>query len=208
MGHRVSSKGIKPLEEKVEAIRSFPRPRKLREFLGLINFYNRFLPQGAAILQPLNELLSPVNENKELTWTDTSVTAFNTAKQALADATILSHPSPTAPTNIVTDASNTAVGGVLQQFIDNWRPLAYLSKNLKPAETRYSTFDRELLAVYLTIKRFHHALEGRQFHVLTDHKPLTFSLPSSTNILQDKFTISISFLNILLISVTLKANTI
>ena len=140
------------------------------------------------------------------------MTAFNTAKQALADATLLSHPSPTALTNIVTDASNTAVGGVLQQFIDNeWCPLAYFSKNLKPAETRYSTFDRELLAVYmlyLTIKHFRHALEGRQFHVLTDHKPLTFSLPSSTNILQDKFTISISFLNILLISVTLKANTI
>ena len=137
------------------------------------------------------------------------MTAFNTAKQALADATLLSHPSPTAPTNIVTDASNTAVGGVLQQFIDNeWHPLAYFSKKLKPAETRYSTFDRELLAVYLAIKRFRHALEGRQFHVLTDHKPLTFSLPSSTNTLQDKFAISISFLNILLISVTLKANTI
>ena len=184
LGHRVSSKGVQPLPEKVEVINSFPRPdsqRKLREFLGLINFYHRFLPQGATILQPLNDLLAePASKGyKDLVWTDEAVTAFNAAKQALAEATLLTHPSPTAPTNIATDASNVAVGGVLQQFIDDeWRPLAYFSKKLKPAETRYSTYDRELLAVYLTIKHFRYALEGRQFHVLTDHKPLTYSLSS------------------------------
>ena len=187
LGHRVSSKGIQPLEEKVQVISSFPLPstqRKLREFLGLINFYHRFLPQGAALLQPLNDLLADpaAKEKKKLTWIDTTRAAFNTTKQALAEATLLTNPSPNAPTNIVTDASNIAVGGVLQQYIDNeWRPLAYFSKKLKPAEMRYSTFDRELLAVYLTIKRFRHALEGRQFHVLTDHKPLTYSLSSKSD---------------------------
>ena len=71
LGHRVSSKGVQPLPEKVEVINSFPRPdsqRKLREFLGLINFYHRFLPQGATILQPLNDLLAePASKgNKDL----------------------------------------------------------------------------------------------------------------------------------------------
>ena len=75
------------------------------------------------------------------------------------------------------DASDKAVGAVLQQRIENqWFPIAYFSRKLKPSETRYSTFDRELLAVYLVIKHFRHFVEGREFFVLTDHKPLTYAL--------------------------------
>ena len=80
---------------------------------------------------------------------------------------------------LVTDASDTAVGAVLQQRIESvWSPLAYFSRKLKPAETKYSMFDRELLAIDLAIKHFQHFLEGRQFSVITDHKPLTFALAS------------------------------
>ena len=68
----------------------------------------------------------------------------------------------------------TLQGAVLQQFVNNdWQPLAYFSKSLTPTERRYSTFDRELLGIYLAIKHFRYAVEGWQFHVLTDHKPLT-----------------------------------
>ena len=63
---------------------------------------------------------------------------------------------------------------------DAWKPLAFFSKKLKPAETRYSAFDRELLAVYLAIKHFRHFLEGRNFHVFTDHKPLTFTFKNNS----------------------------
>ena len=77
----------------------------------------------------------------------------------------------------MSDESDNAVGAVLQQFInDQWCPVAFFSKKLKPAETKYSTFDRELLAVYLAIKQFRHFVEGRQFSITTDHKPLTFAL--------------------------------
>ena len=82
----------------------------------------------------------------------------------------------------MTDASDTAVGAVLQQHINSeWRPIAFFSKKLKPAETRYSTFDRELLAMYLAIKHFQHFIEGRQFHVITDHKPLTFAFSTQSS---------------------------
>ena len=82
----------------------------------------------------------------------------------------------------MTDASDTAVGAVLQQQInDEWKPIAFFSKRLKPAETRYSTFDYELLAIYLAIKHFQHFVEGRQFHVLTDHKPLTFAFRTQSS---------------------------
>ena len=77
----------------------------------------------------------------------------------------------------MTDASDTAVGAVLQQYLDGtWHPHSFFSKMRTPAETRYSTFDKELLAIYLAIKHFHHFLEGRHFHVLTDHKPLTHAI--------------------------------
>ena len=77
---------------------------------------------------------------------------------------------------LMTDKSHTAVGAVLQQHIDNsWQPISYFSRKLKPAETQYSTFHWELLAVYLSIKYFRHFVEARLFHVSTDNKPLTFS---------------------------------
>ena len=91
-------------------------------------------------------------------------------KSELMQATLFTHPQPVAPACIMVDASDVAVGGVLQQHIGGeWQPIAFFSKRLQPAETTYSTFGRELLAVYLTIPHFRHVLEGRQFCVYTDH---------------------------------------
>ena len=82
----------------------------------------------------------------------------------------------------MTDASDITVGAVLQQEVNNqWHPIAFFSKKLTPAETRYSTFDRELLAICLAVKHFQHFVEGWDFHILTDHKPLTFALKSHHN---------------------------
>ena len=186
LGHRVDCHGIRPLKEKVSAIRNFPQPitqRKLREFLGLVNFYHRFVPGCAQVLRPLNTLLSSAkHSNKGVTWTAEATTAYTTIKDALADTALLAHPKPDTPTSIMVDASDTGIGAVLQQSINGeWRPLSYFSRKLSPAEARYSTFDRELLAVYLATRHFQHFLEGRQFFVLTDHKPLTYALSSHSD---------------------------
>lgn len=185
LGHRVDKDGIYPLEEKVRAVREFPKPstqRELRQFLGLINFYHRFIPRCARILQPLHSILSGKSpQNARLEWTEPTVEAFTNIKTALADASMLCHPQPEAPTSIITDASDVAVGAVLQQLINSvWSPIAYFSRKLRPAETRYSTFDRELLAMYLAIRHFRHFVEGRSFHITTDHKPLTFAFSSKS----------------------------
>ena len=180
--HSVNSQGICPLLEKVQAIQDFPHPknqRKLRELLDLINFYHHFIPHCAheIQLQPLHKLLTPKNKQKDIHRTDETSQAFTTVKQSLIQATLLVHPKPDALTNIMSDASDNAVGAVLQQFInDQWCPVVFFSKKLKLAETKYNTFDRELLAVYLAIKRFRHFVEGHQFSITTDHKPLTFTL--------------------------------
>ena len=84
-------------------------------------------------------------------WNEETTAAFMATKEALANATLLYYPTPDAPTCLLTDASGTAVGAVLQQYVDDmWHPVSF-SKKMKPAETCYSTFDRELLAVYLAI---------------------------------------------------------
>ena len=183
LGHKVSQDGIQPLPERVEALQHFPVPRtktKLREFLGLVNFYHRFIPNCARILQPLNSMLSKGTAN-ELQWSTDATAAFTSAKASLAKAAMLFHPKLDAPTCVISDASDSAVGAVLQQYSGHvWHPIAYFSKALQPAETRYSTFDRELLAIYLALKHFRHFLEGREFFILTDHRPLTYALTSSS----------------------------
>ena len=114
-------------------------------------------------------------------WNESANSAFIESKKILANATLLVHPDHTAPLNITCDASDFVVGGVLQQYINNvWQPLIFFSKKLTPAETRYTTLDRELLAVYATIRHFRHNLEGRYFFVNTDPKPLTFVMLSVT----------------------------
>ena len=93
---------------------------------------------------------------------------------------MLVHPQQHAPTCITTDASNRAVGAVLEQFINGqWKPIPFFSKELSPAELKYSAFGRELLAAYLAVRHFQYFVEGRVFQINTDHKPLTFALHSS-----------------------------
>ena len=90
-------------------------------------------------------------------------------------------PPARAPTYIIVDASDRALGAVLEQQIDSvWCPISFFSQKLRLAERKYSTFDRELLAAYLAIRHFRHFVEGRQFHLLTDHKPLTFAFFSQS----------------------------
>ena len=141
-------------------------------------------------MTPLNNLLTAANDghtrlspksNFELKWHENAESAFSESKQILANATLLVHPDLMAQLNITCDASDVAVGGVLQQVLNGmWQPLSFFSKKLSPAETRYSAFDCELLAVYATIKHFRYNLEGRNFFVNTDHKPLTFVMSSVT----------------------------
>ncbi|XP_064479324.1 uncharacterized protein K02A2.6-like [Ornithodoros turicata] len=147
LGHLITSEGIRPLDKKVEAVRNFPAPtsfRQLREFLGMINFYRRFIPSCAHALRPLTDMLrTPQKKSAVFSWSQDANAAFVKVKEALADASVLMFPKHGAPTNVMVDASDIAVGGVLQQFVDNqWKPLAFFSQKLSPQQARYSTFGR------------------------------------------------------------------
>uniref|UniRef100_A0A8C5DEF6 Gypsy retrotransposon integrase-like protein 1 n=1 Tax=Gouania willdenowi TaxID=441366 RepID=A0A8C5DEF6_GOUWI len=180
LGHLISSNGATPLPSKVEAVSAFPRPhsaRGLREFLGMVTFYHRFIRQAAHIMRPLYEALKGRAPNQDIDWTTERAKAFEDTKAALCQATMLVHPSPGAPVALTTDASDYAVGAVFEQWVGGaWQPLAFFSRQLVPRERKYSTFDRELLGVWLAIRHFRSILEGREFTVFVDHKPLTFSM--------------------------------
>ena len=183
LGHTVTKDGVEPMHEKVAAIHQYPAPSTrdgLRRFLGMINFYNRFIPKAAQIMKPLYEAM--VKTKNQLQWSKEMTNAFSEAKAALARTTMLRHPRPGAEIALSTDASGEAVGAVLQQRAREggaWEPLAYFSKKLRPPEMKYSAFDRELLAIYLGIRHFRHCLEGRDFPIFTDHRPLTFAMAKS-----------------------------
>jgi hypothetical protein len=105
--------------------------------------------------------------------------SFQLIKDTLAAVTTLTHPDLEAEISLAVDASNTHIGAVLQQWqsiSSSWRPLSFFSKKLDAAQLKYSAFNRELLAAYLCFRHFQYMLDGRRFHILSDHKPLTQAL--------------------------------
>ena len=183
LGHIIDGEGVAPLPQKVAAVQNFPTPstiKNLQEFAGMVNYYHRFLPHIAAVMGPLYQALK--GKPKKLAWTPLLQKAFENTKSALAAAAKLSYPSSKDDLILTTDASSTAIGGVLEQDTPNGRrPISFFSRKLSHTETRYSTFDRELLAVHKGVRQFRHLLEGRPFKILTDHLPLVHAFTKTAD---------------------------
>ncbi|UYV76853.1 hypothetical protein LAZ67_14002205 [Cordylochernes scorpioides] len=181
LGYLITSHGVKPLPTKVKAILEYKKPKtvhELRIILGMLNFYRTFLNNAAETQAILHEYLrgAKKKDRSEIKWTKEAEVQFEKCKQALANTALLAYPDTELPISLCTDASDRAVGSVLQQLDNNnWKPIAFFSKKLNPAQCNYSTYDRELLAIYLAIKFFKHLLEAREFTILTAHKPLIYA---------------------------------
>ncbi|CAB0028372.1 unnamed protein product [Trichogramma brassicae] len=138
-------------------------------------------------MSPLTDLLRGLQKKKEkLAWSAQADEAFERIKQAMASAVRSAFYHPGQPLALHTDASNTAIGAALSQRHaddDDWTPLGFFSQKLSPTQQRYSTYDRELLAIFEAIKYFQRILEGRSFTIMTDHRPLSFALEQKS----DKF---------------------
>ena len=158
LGHLVSAEGVKPTTKAVKAITDYVRPRtkrQLRRFLGMIQFYCRFIPDCAEILSPLYSLLSTGARMTHLLWSPETENCFLKAKQAMEKATVLAHLNYEANLELISDASDSAVGAVLQQISNGLRqPLAFWSKALTHSQRSWSCFERELFACYAAIKHF------------------------------------------------------
>ncbi|CAG4937253.1 unnamed protein product [Parnassius apollo] len=184
---RLKEYGTKPTPDKVSAILNYPLPKnikELRRYLGVLNFYRRFVPNAARVQAPLNCLLSGMSlkATTPINWTTELEKSFEESKESIVKATLLAHPDPRARLAIVTDASDSAIGAVLQQKSGaEWIPLGFFSKKLNNAQRKYSPYDRELLAIYESIKYFRYMVELKPFTVFTDHKPIISAFKKNSN---------------------------
>ena len=177
LGHIVSAQGMKPNPRLVEAVKDWdvPRNRKdVQRFLGLCNYYRRFVPHFSNLANPLTHLTS---KNVDFQWTTETQQSFDALKAALCAAPLLAYPLPEGDYILDTDASNVAIGGILSQVQDGEeRVIAYSSKKLDKQQRRYCVTRRELLAVVAFLREFKNYLLGVQFQIRTDHSSLTWLL--------------------------------
>ena len=174
LGHVIDKDGLRPTGSKVRAIKEAPHPKnvtQLRSFLGLINYYGKFLPNLSARLNPLYSLL---NKDQKWQWNCEQEEAFQSAKEALQADSLLTHYDTTKPLLLACDASDYGIGAVLSHIGDDSqeRPVAYASRTLSSAEKHYSQLEKEALAIVFAVKKFHHYLWGRHFMIESDHQPL------------------------------------
>ena len=177
LGYVVGKGILQPVPEKVTKVLQATRPKtkkEVRSFIGLANYYRRFVPNFAAIACPLTDL-TKAGRPKEVEWGESQQNAFETLKSRLGEAPILHLPDPHKPFVLRTDASDVGVGAVLMQMDgDQYFPVSYASRKLLPRERRYSVIERECLAVVWAIAKFHVYLYGKQFMLETDHHPLAY----------------------------------
>ena len=176
LGHTIDADGLHPTDDKVTAIKEAPAPKdvsELRSFLGIINYYHKFLPNLSNVLRPLYQLLC---KKSRWTWGHVQVQAFAEAKKALQQDSLLVHFDPTKPLLLTCDASPYGLGAVLSHVLSDGveRPVAYASRTLSEAEKKYSQLEKEGLAIVFGVKKFHTYLYGHSFTIESDHQPLSY----------------------------------
>ncbi len=174
LGHVISQKGLQPLPNKVQAIQGAPIPsniHQLKSYLGLLTYYNRFLPNMSSTLAPLYLLL---RKGQPWSWGKEQQSAFDQSKTSLSASSFLTHFDSNLPILLACDASAYGIGAVLAHRTPEGgeRPIGYVSRTLNSAERNYSQLEKEGLACIFGIKKFHSYLLGHPFELITDHRPL------------------------------------
>ena len=174
LGHVVSADGLKPSEERVDAIVKIPTPKSVKQlesFIGELNYYRNFLPSFSTICAPLNRLRS---QSVEWDWSAECDYSFSQLKEMLAQKTRLVQFDTTSPIVLADDASSYGIGAVISQCAPYGieEPIALASKTLTSTEKNYSQVEKEALTIIFGMRKLHQYLRGRHFQLTTDHKSL------------------------------------
>jgi hypothetical protein len=170
LGHIISSKGVATDPSKTAAMLNWPVPTtvtELRGFLGLTSYYRRFVKGYGYIAKPLTQLL----KRKQFQWCSEAEQAFNALKKVMASTPVLALPDFTIPFIVETDASDGGVGAVLMQ---KNQPIAFMSKALGPVHQKLSIYEKEFLALIMTVERWRPYLQRQEFIIRTDHNSLSY----------------------------------
>lgn len=179
LGHTVSGNGITPLNDNIAPILSMPEPRTLKEanlFIGGLGFYRRFIRDFAKLAAPIHAVANKSKERRgEFQWGDKQRLAFQSLKQALTSRPLFLHfPEPILPLILSTDASNNRIGAVLKQrTTDNkLHVISYFSQMLSDTQQRYSTIEKEALAIHTALEKLRPYVINHDVIIETDHCPL------------------------------------
>ena len=175
LGHVIGANGLHATDAKIEAIVNVPSLKnvtELRSYLGLLNYYGRFIPNLASLIHPLNKLL---RHNMTWRWTKSCRDAFKSTKEKIVSPNVLIHYDVARPLRLAADASAYGIGAVISHVMDDGseRPIAFASRTLMPSERNYAQVEKEALSLLFGVCKFHSYLYGRKFTLITDHKPLT-----------------------------------
>ena len=189
LGHLVSGEGIEPLPEKLEAVRKMPpptTPKEIRQFLGLVGYYRKFVPKFADIARPLTNL---TKLDVPYEWTNRCQEAFEFLKQMLLKEPILKYPDPSKPYTLFTDASKFAWACVLTQEYEHefdgkkrkiLHPITYMSGLFKGSQINWATLTKEAYAIYVSVKKLDHYIQDAEVTLRSDHLPLKSFLQKNT----------------------------
>ena len=189
LGHLVSGEGIEPLPEKLEAVRKMPpptTPKEVRQFLGLVGYYRKFVPKFADIARPLTNL---TKLDIPYEWTTRCQEAFEFLKEMLLKEPVLKYPDPSKPYTLFTDASKFAWACVLTQEYEHefegkkrkiLHPITYMSGLFKGSQVNWATLTKEAYAIYVSVKKLDHYIQDAEVTLRSDHLPLKSFLQKNT----------------------------
>ena len=169
IGHKLTPDGVKPDQNKCEAIIKMTKPedaKGVQRILGIVNYLSKFLKGLTDLCQPLRKL---THKNVEFKWLEEHDKAFNSVKKAVTESPVLQYFDQTKETTLQCDASKFGLGAALLQ---NGQPIAYASRTLTNSERNYAQIEKELLAVVFGVEKFHQFTYGRHITVQSDHSPL------------------------------------
>ncbi|XP_051724240.1 uncharacterized protein LOC127498671 isoform X1 [Ctenopharyngodon idella] len=175
LGFHLGHGQVRPQIDKTAAVATCPRPKtkkEVRQFLGLAGYYRRFVPNYSDLTSPLTDLTKKEAPDT-VQWTELCQQAFTQVKAALCGGPLLHSPDFSLPFLLQTDASDRGLGAVLSQEIEGEeRPVLYISRKLSKRETKYSTIEKECLAIRWAVLTLRYYLLGREFTLCSDHAPL------------------------------------
>ena len=181
LGYLINREGVRLTLKKVEAIKQLAVPRtkkQLRSFIGMVNYYRDVWPKRAHLLAPLSAMTST---KAKWVWTKEHQEAFDNMKLLIAKETLLTYPNFNKTFEIHTDASKVQLGACISQ---EGKPIAFYSRKLTDAQTRYTTTERELLSIVETLKEFRTILLGQKIVIHTDHQNLTYKQFNSERVMR------------------------
>jgi hypothetical protein len=175
LGHHVGIGQVQPRQLKITAIEKFPRPtnkHQLRQYLGICSYFRKYVPHYAQLASSLNDMLK---KGSSMKWSTEADKAFTDIKSRLSSKPILRTPDFSKPFSMACDASEKSIGAYLFQIVDNMEhPICYFSRSLNDHQRRYSTIEKEALALLLSVRAFSVYFGTSPVTVYSDHSPLQF----------------------------------